>query len=598
MTSTKAKKKRKGESAAKRNGQATVKAVDPLNWAEWTIHLAERRSPKTVEKVLPGGVKKALRWSLPNQFSEPESVDLINQIASVFSNKSKTKSQIAGCVEQWAAEADSRPVDAVFAVETVAWSYSLDELAQVLMAGPWYELLKRLISISEQAALLRAEERPLVHQLLTGELPLVLAYRFPEIDECRALLDGAIDSISQAMVELLDGEGLPHSRHLAQSRPLLGCWTRCRYLLDRGLKVKISKDSRNQYDWLIQQGLRLCRRDGRQVLTTGPTGASADRLISAILDLSDDPDDSAIAACVLDDRKTTKKVNRDSLPEPTIYSEWSGLGVFRTDWSKDAAQMAVAFGGTDYQLELNKGDTSFLSGDVTPQLSVGGTALKPISDWEEVCRFSDNDGDLLETELSLENGWRIERQVYLTRKDSLAYLADAVIGPETAESKQPAIEYEMTLPIDKDLRVQEADETRELLLCRKSKGVAMLLPLAQSEWSAAPSPASLTSANDGLRHRVATNAARLYVPLLIDMDRRRIKKPLTWRQLTVAQKLEIQDEQTAVGYRVEVGPQQFLIYRSLASRENRSLLGQNVICEFLFGRFGRDGEVTELVEIE
>ncbi|MEX0714781.1 MAG: hypothetical protein WD278_20765 [Pirellulales bacterium] len=60
----------------------------------------------------------------------------------------------------------------------------------------------------------------------------------------------------------------------------------------------------------------------------------------------------------------------------------------------------------------------------------------------------------------------------------------------------------------------------------------------------------------------------------------------------------VQPADPAVGYRVQVGRQQWLIYRSLAERGNRTVLGHNLISEFLVARFDRQGKVEPLLEIE
>ena len=69
----------------------------------------------------------------------------------------------------------------------------------------------------------------------------------------------------------------------------------------------------------------------------------------------------------------------------------------------------------------------------------------------------------------------------------------------------------------------------------------------------------------------------MLAPLLLDYYPKRMRKQLTWRQLTVAGQL--------------------LIYRSLAAQQNRTVLGHNLTSEFLVARFD-DGEVEPLVEIE
>ncbi len=90
----------------------------------------------------------------------------------------------------------------------------------------------------------------------------------------------------------------------------------------------------------------------------------------------------------------------------------------------------------------------------------------------------------------------------------------------------------------------------------------------------------------------------MYAPLLMDLDPRRSRQPLTWRQLTVAENRKTVSSDVAVGYRVQIGCRQWLIYRSLAERANRTLLGSNLSTEFLFARFTPDDEAQPLLEIE
>jgi hypothetical protein len=54
----------------------------------------------------------------------------------------------------------------------------------------------------------------------------------------------------------------------------------------------------------------------------------------------------------------------------------------------------------------------------------------------------------------------------------------------------------------------------------------------------------------------------------------------------------------AVGYRLQIGNEQWLIYRSLTTPDIRTVLGKNLMHEFLVGRFTDDGQVETLLEIE
>jgi hypothetical protein len=101
--------------------------------------------------------------------------------------------------------------------------------------------------------------------------------------------------------------------------------------------------------------------------------------------------------------------------------------------------------------------------------------------------------------------------------------------------------------------------------------------------------------SDSAEHLDRSN---LFAPLFLDLDPRRFASPVTWRRLTVAENLEIQPPGVAVGYRVQCGKKQWLIYRSLAPQGNRTLIGHNLCSEFLCGSLDRQGNVTTMVEIE
>jgi hypothetical protein len=67
----------------------------------------------------------------------------------------------------------------------------------------------------------------------------------------------------------------------------------------------------------------------------------------------------------------------------------------------------------------------------------------------------------------------------------------------------------------------------------------------------------------------------------------------------VAEALQIQPPDVAVGYRVQCGKKQWLIYRSQAARGNRTVLGQNTSSEFLAARFlSPSGDVEQLIMVE
>jgi hypothetical protein len=126
----------------------------------------------------------------------------------------------------------------------------------------------------------------------------------------------------------------------------------------------------------------------------------------------------------------------------------------------------------------------------------------------------------------------------------------------------------------------------------------LVLPLALPEWRSDAHIGTLEQTGRRLELAQRAEGTCLFAPLLVDLKPRRFAQRLTWRQLTVAENLAVQAPDVAVGYRVLVGRDQWLIYRALARKGNRTLLGHNLSTEFLAARFLRGGHVEPLVEIE
>ena len=144
---------------------------------------------------------------------------------------------------------------------------------------------------------------------------------------------------------------------------------------------------------------------------------------------------------------------------------------------------------------------------------------------------------------------------------------------------------------------QHSEDSREIVLSARKKE-AVAFPLSLPEWRLDSRGGELAAKPDAIELKQATSGGNLYVPLWIDFDARRHGQPFTWRQLTVAEQRDNVSKDTAVGYRVQFGKEQWLIYRSLAKVQNRTVLGHNLATEFLIARFSRDGSVKSLIELE
>jgi len=356
--------------------------------------------------------------------------------------------------------------------------------------------------------------------------------------------------------------------------------------------VVLDIDSSNQFVWFVRQSLRMTRPDGRTVLSAQGAGRQPSTLMRAALDLTNDAEGQVIAGHVIPerDRPDITPPRRD--PRLSVHSEWAEAAILRCDWSAGAPQLALAYGNQSIRCELNTSRKTVWSGNWDPVVTVNGKKLRHDDRWDEVCWVSDEDGDYLELQINFAGDRVLQRQMFLARQDRFLFVADALLGSVNEE-----IAYESVLPLGPDAAFEPAEESREGSLCVRRR-VGRVMPLSLPEWRVQSGPGELEATDSGLRLRLRHKGQRLFAPLFFDLNPARTQRQLTWRKLTIAQHLEIQPDDVAVGYRVQAGDCQWLIYRSLAQRGNRTLLGQNLSSEFVLARFRHDGEIEKLVEIE
>lgn len=255
-------------------------------------------------------------------------------------------------------------------------------------------------------------------------------------------------------------------------------------------------------------------------------------------------------------------------------------------------RLAVDYSGPATLLGLESAADALLCGPWSLGIHWQGAPAEPLSPWQQTCWFSDQDADYLELAVRLAHGLRVERSILLAKRDRTAYLADAVLAPRAGR-----IDYCGSLPLAPGVRARAARQSRE---CRLAIGRAraLVLPLALGEWRCDGRPGGLSIDGRCLRLEQQADSRRLLAPLWLDLDPRRIRRGLTWRRLTVARDRAAVADDLAVGFRIQVAASQWLVYRSLGPRGNRTLLGHNLSTEMLVGRFTRCGEVEKLVEIE
>ena len=576
------------------DGLLSDSTPDPSDWEQWVQHLRHRVTPIGLRESVKSGGRKALRWGLSETHDVADAWPLLSNLEKVARKRKALDSAIATELEAWLQGLPAREASRTLGLECIAWSYALVDLARELPAAPWCDLLDQLVEVASNARHASPSDDPLVQQWLVGELPLSLACLFPELEQCQELYESASEMLSAALIDLLDGEGLIHSRAIESFRPLLASWTRCQSLARANDRICLNEPAQEQYDWMVLQMLRLSRRNGSQLFTEADEIGDWRKLSQAALELSGDPQDQAVASRLFSGWPgAEKRSSKKSLPDAAVCSEWAGIAVMRGSWDRGATELGVIFGEDSVVAELSRGSQQIFSGPWEIDVWVDGKQLAVQGRWSELCWFSDEDVVYLELEAPLGNGIVLQRQVLLAKKDDFLLLNHVVLGKKTVE-----MDVTVSWPCHESMCLQPADETREVTITDGRKPRFLALPLALPEWRATPADGELAATASGLLLKQQRMASRLEMPLFIDLAPRQRTKPYTWRQLTVAEDLQAQPRDVATGYRVQIGRRQWMFYRSLAAKQIRTVLGQNLGCEYICGRFHTNGSVETLIEIE
>jgi len=575
-------------------------AGDPFTgWKAWQEHLLARKRP-----ALPRFVKKKdspLLWGWPAEWER----DALQ--AAIESPTSLAEAAIG--------EDANSPPDLPLALQLVALAYAMPRLARELPAETWWFLVERLHTTATQAGSQRVDwetnPRDAVRsQLLAGELPLALGCLFPEVRALRELRDEARAALSEAIVEITDGQGLPHARLLPVLGPLFACWTRARWFGAHMKRGAWSQAAELQYEWLVRHAIRLADGDDRFLLSSPSTGgtsgtrggASCDGshwsgpLFATALKLAGDRSDHAAAAVALPRGvvKKRQKPRRGDLPQPSLNSDWACVTVMADGWSQSAARLAVSYADNPLSIELAVDGERVLAGSWTFHTTCNGQPVQADGEWEQLCWETGKRFDFLELGLTLTEGLRLERQLLFGREDRVLYYAD-IIFPTDGAKRQ--LQHSVGLPLADGARWNAETETRDgIITGRKLR--AAVMPLALHEWRSDPRGGSLFERDGQLTLTQQANGRALCCPLLIDLDRKRSATERTWRQLTVGETMEIVPADVAVGYRAQSGDDQWLMYRSLGQAGNRTVLGHNVAGEFCGGRFLSTGKFKQWIEIE
>jgi len=474
-----------------------------------------------------------------------------------------------------------------------AATWALSRLARRRQtAGSAGRLLETLVAEASVAAAALADRdtRP-------GRFLVVLSRLFAGVEACREGATAVGEAVAEEIGRLVTADGavvLPGSAAVIER---VGRWTRIREAFTLLDAAGWHDETERRWAAAAAATLRLLGSRGRGCGCGEPMPAAA---TAAVVDAVAESGGRRA-------RRTARCVQRGSCPSPRgggllpldLHDATAATAVIRTDWGRDAVRVLVDYRDTAPHLEIVAGDRVLLDGAWEWSLTAGGRPLDADGGWTAMAWESDRKAAFLEIAAPLAGGLRLERQVVVLRRERIVLLADAVTPAGDGPGRESIIDGDLTwrssVRLAARLEAEQADETREVLVYDGAMR-CMVLPLGLPEWRVAGSGGLAPAA--GVLALEQRGRRRLYAPLWIDCDPARIDRPLTWRQLTVADTRRNLPPHQAAGFRVQAGNEQWLLYRALDAVRNRTLLGCNVSSGFLLGRVRRSGEVARTVEIE
>ena len=234
---------------------------------------------------------------------------------------------------------------------------------------------------------------------------------------------------------------------------------------------------------------------------------------------------------------------------------------------------------------------------------LGKKALSPAGKWSKTCEHTERGCDYVEIELPLSDDYRLQRSLLVNHKDKVLLLMDTVLA-DNEQNTSRSLSYCTEFYVSPKLRAKTSADATEIEFRPTGRGTAPVfraLPLALPEWKTTKPglvSGTLTETEGMLVLRQESVGKSLFVPLFFDLDAERLSKRYTWRQLSVGENLRRVTEDEAVGYRIQLGEDQFLLYRSLTENANRTVLGHNLMDDFCFARFDPATGVDPLIAVE
>ncbi len=569
----------------------------------------------------------SMRWGTATlQFDIEEGPEVLAKIVDLWQSpiaegsESRRPKQLKSIesISKWIVK--SLPVhgfDVNVGLVSASWIHGLRELGGELPQSLWLETLQSILTQVDRAWSEEPEKGLFPWLLWACEVPLALATKLSHLGGKDRMVLETIERLNQVLeaAEKSPENWLIHGGH--QLRACLASIVRCSWSMSSlGTKGFYAKQ-RKSLAKLVELAVRLSDCNGGSLLNEHGIESDDSELWNALSDICA-PNKKLDRLLQVSGLRTLRQTNRKSasrslkaiskseivrMPALGFYCEKAELASMRKAWDQPGVRMAIDYSQEPMRIDiLDFEGNRIISGDWDLQITRDGQVIETDVGWSDVCWFSDDDVDYLEIECGLEGVVRIQRQMMLIRDESMIFMCDTLLADQTAYWSVRSI-----LNVAPDFEVRQDKKHHEAELHHRDSTTtgmgdgrhALLLPLALPEWRRSPSIGKLEPKAGQLVLSQETSGKRLMCPLVVVPRKPSKNQPYTWRHLTVAEDLQIQPREVAQAYRVQVGKDQMVFYRSLAKTIRRSAMGLHMNSEFYAARFDpADGEFEAIVEID
>lgn len=442
--------------------------------------------------------------------------------------------------------------------------------------------------------------------LLAGLLPWACGLLFDEVKGAPKLLKAGRKYLSDQLLLVTDGDGIPVGPVLENVSDHLARWKDA-LLLSAIFGRPLWKDGADErLVETLQAVSATLGADGRICGCLHDDGAGAGLIVS-LAELSGvgkreawfttarsvrDAVDAGlprVGAATLQ-----RKIRNNDIP--SWQSDDAEDACLRSSWSPASSVATLTFHQDPVGIELVADGTPLLVGPWGLSLQEDGEEVEIEDAWECICWYTDGEVDYCELQLEFDDGSKLGRFVMLPRGRQFAVIADIASG---STAKQ--LELTSELPLADGIEASRRKGTREWRL-KAGRQRFRVFPLA------VPQDAGLGTSNNAevvtddeqasfVTSSVSSNGGA-FSPVVIDWAPERRNATCEWSPLTVSEVMEI-DRTGAAAWRVRFGDEHLIIFRALRATDRyRTVLGYQTEHETVIADFTKAGDFKELLLVE